>query len=104
MPRRKKMTVNEMIRNGGLLNFKRSLRYAARFGEACEILGRPPTLSEYREIHGLSRAQGFRDQSAWRKCVPGLSVLEVVSDGALASRGLGEEDREDLIARELAGG
>lgn len=102
MPRRKKVTVAEMIRRGGLINFRAALRYASRFGLACEALGHPPTIKEYQEFHGLSQAQAYRDWQSWRKCVPGYGVLEVVSDEALAKRGLSESDREDAIARELA--
>jgi len=103
MPRRKKVTVGQMVVNGGWRSTRQALRYASRFGTACEILGHPPTIEEYQDVHGLSRAQAFRDQKAWRTCVPGYSVLEVVSDDALRQRGLSPEDREELIARELAG-
>lgn len=80
------------------------MRYASRFGLACEALGHAPTIKEYQEFHGLKHAQAYRDWRAWRKCVPGYGVLEVVSDEALKARGLSEIDREDAIARELAGG
>lgn len=102
--RRKKVTANEMIVRGGFRNFRSALRFAARHGEACAGLGHVPTIKEYEEFHGLSRAQAYRDWQAWRKCVPGFSVLEVVSDEALQYRGLSEEDREDAIARWLAEG
>lgn len=102
MGRRKKVTLAEMIRAGGWANTRIALRYASRFGMACESLGRVPSAEEYAEFHGLSRAQGFRDQKAWRKCVPGYSVLEVVSSEALSARGLSEEDREGVIAVELS--
>lgn len=104
MARRKKVTLGEMIRTGGWLNTRTALRYASRFGMACEGLGRVPTAEDYAEFHGLSRAQAFRDQKAWRLCVPGYSVLEVVSSDALSARGLSEADREEAIASELADG
>lgn len=100
---RKKLTANEMIRSGGLLNFRRSLRHASRYGQACELAGRLLTIEEYGEFVGLSRSQAFREQAAWRACCGRLSVFEVVSTEALAKRGFSEEQREDVIARELAG-
>lgn len=102
--RRKKVTPTEMIRAGGLVSFRRALRFASRYGLACEALGHPPTVAEYHEFHGLARAQAYRDFQSWRKCVPDFSVLEVVSDEALKARGLSESDRESVIAEELAGG
>lgn len=102
MPRRKKVTVGEMIVRGGLRNFRGALRYASRFGLACEALGHAPTIKEYQEFHGLAQAQAYKDWAAWKKCVPGYGVLEVVSDEALVARGLSEVDREDAIARWLA--
>lgn len=100
-PRRKKVTLGQMIRAGGWLNTRTALRYASRLGEACEGLGHVPTPEEYADFHSLSRAQAFRDQRAWRKCVPGYSVFEVVSSEALSARGLSEADREGIIAAEL---
>lgn len=103
-PRRAKLTANEMIRNGGLLNFRRSLRHASRYGQACDLASRLLTIEEYGEFVGLSRSQAFREQAAWRACCGRLSVVEVVSSEALEIRGFTEEQREDVIARELAGG
>jgi hypothetical protein len=91
-----------MIVRGGLRNFQGALRFAARHGEACGGLGHAPTIKEYQEFHGLSQAQAYRDWQAWKRCVPGLSVYEVVSDEALEEKGLSEADREDAIARWLA--
>jgi uncharacterized protein YjiS (DUF1127 family) len=104
MPRRKRITANEMIRNGGLMNFRRALRHAARYGTACREAGHLLTLDEYRDWMGLSRSQAFREQQAWRACCGELSVLEVVSTEALESKGFTEDEREETIARELAGG
>jgi len=104
MPRRKRVTLGQMIVSGGWRETRQALRYVSRYGLACQALGHPPTIEEYRQFHGLSQAQAYRDQQSWRKCVPGFTVLEVVSSEALASRGLTEEEREDLIARELSGG
>lgn len=103
-PRRRKVTAAEMIVRGGLRNFRSALRYASRFGEACGGLGHPPSIEEYQDFHALSRAQAYRDWQAWKRCVPEYGVLEVVSASALEYRGLSEADREDYIARELAGG
>jgi hypothetical protein len=99
---RKKLTANEMIRRGGLLNFRRALRHASRYGQACDMAGKLLTLDEYRDFVGLSRAQAFREQAAWRACCGSLAVFEVVSTDALSKRGFSEEQREDVIARELA--
>lgn len=101
-PRKRKVTLPEMVRAGGWRNTRQALRYASRFGQAAEGLGHVPTIAEYMEFHGLSRAQAFKDQKAWRTCVPGYGVLEVVSAEALAERGLSEEDRESAIAEWLA--
>jgi len=101
---RKKMTAHRMILNGGLLNFRRAVRHAARYGAACSM-ERPPrllTLAEYWQVTGLSRAQAFREQQAWRACCGSLSVVEVVSEEALRKKGFTEEQREDVIARELS--
>jgi len=103
MPRKKRVSLGEMVIRGGFHSTRVALRYASRFGLACEILGHPPTIEEYQEIHGLSRSQAYKDWKAWRRCVGEYSVLEVVSDEALMSRGLSDVDREDLIAQELAG-
>ncbi len=100
--RRRKVTVSEMLVRGGYRNFRAALRYASRVGQACEALGHAPDIKEYQEFHGLSQAQAYRDWRGWKKCVPGFSVLEVVSTEALRERGLSEEDREDAIARDLA--
>jgi uncharacterized protein YjiS (DUF1127 family) len=103
MARRKRITANEMIRNGGLLNFRRAVRHASRYGRACREAGQLLTLDEYRDWMGLSRSQAFREQAAWRACCGDFSVVEVVSTEALESKGFTEEQREELIARELAG-
>lgn len=99
---KKKVTAASMILNGGVRNFRFALRYASRFGTAAEALGHAPSIVEYREFHALSQAQAYRDWKAWKLCVPEFGVLEVVSDEALAARGLSEEDREDQIARWFA--
>lgn len=99
---RKKMTAHRMILNGGVLNFRRAIRHAARFGAACSMEGRLLTLVEYQDVTGLSRAQAYREQQAWRACCGELSVLEVVSEEALRQKGFTEEEREEVIARELA--
>jgi len=101
-PRKKRVTLGQMIVAGGFHDTRVALRYASRFGLACEILGHAPTIEEYQEVHGLSRAQAYKDWKAWKRCVGGYSVLEVVSTEALEARGLTEADREDAIARELA--
>lgn len=102
-PRRAKMTAHRMILNGGFLNFRRAVRHAARYGAACSMEGRLLTLDEYWQTTGLSRSQAFREQQAWRACCPGYSVLEVVGEEALRGRGFTEAQREEVIARELAG-
>lgn len=101
---RRKMTAHRMILSGGFLNFRRAVRHAARYGSACAVAGRPLTLAEYWDVTGLSRAQAFREQQAWRACCGDLSVLEVVSEKALRSKGFSEAQREEVIARELSSG
>jgi hypothetical protein len=102
MARTKRVTAGEMIVSGGLLNFTRAVRHASRYGLAAEALGHLPDLDEYREFIGISRAQAFREQQAWRRCVGDLGVLDVVSEEALASRGFTEQEREEAIAVWLA--
>jgi len=104
MPRRKRLTANEMIRNGGYFNFRRAVKHASRYGSACSVAGRLLTLQEYITVTGLSQAQAYREQQSWRACCGSLSVLEVVSEDALADRGFTDGEREEVIAKELAGG
>ena len=100
---RKKVTASSMILRGGLMNFRRSLRFASRYGLAVDALhkelGRLPTLAEYQDFMGLSRAQAFREQQAWRACCGDVTVLEAVSGAALEQKGWTEDEREDAIAR-----
>jgi hypothetical protein len=104
MPRRKRMTAAQMLLSGGYLNFRRAVRHAARYGAACSVEGHLLTLDEYWALTGLSRSQAFREQAAWRACCGSLSVLEVVSESALAEKGFTEQEREEVIVRQLAGG
>jgi hypothetical protein len=101
-PRKKKPTLGGMILAGGWHDTRVALRYASRYGLACEGVGHAPSIEEYRSFHGLSRAQAYKDWKAWKRCVGEVSPLEVVSDEALAERGMSESDREDAIARWLA--
>jgi hypothetical protein len=101
--RRKKVTAHSMILSGGVLNFRRAVRHAARFGAACSEAGRLLTFAEYVDRGWVSRAQAYKDLAAWRACCGELSVLDVVSSDALDSRGFTEEEREEVIARQLAG-
>lgn len=104
-PRRKRVTAGSMIGRGGLTKFAQAVRFAARYSEACDGLGRLCTLEEYRLFRGMSSAQVFREQKAWRDCVgPELSVLEVISEAALKKKGWTEEQREAAIGRWLSGG
>lgn len=101
-PRKKKPTLGAMIVAGGWHDTRVALRYASRYGLACEGLGHAPSIDEYASFHRLSRAQAYKDWKAWKRCVGDVSPLEVVSDEALAQRGMSESDREDAIARWLA--
>jgi hypothetical protein len=93
-----------MILNGGLVNFRRAIRHAARYGAACSAGPRLLTVKEYIAASGLSQAQAYRELAAWRACCGDLTVLEVVSSDALVAKGFTEEEREEVIGRELAGG
>lgn len=100
---RKTLTAGEMIANGGLTNFVRAVRFAARYSEACDALGKLCTLEEYQACRGMSRSQAFREQRAWRACAgEGLTVLDVVSESALGHKGWTEEQRTDAIGRWLS--
>lgn len=103
-PRRRRVTVSEMLVRGGYRHFRAALRYAARVGQYVEVHRSAPDIKQYQAFHGLSQAQAYRDWRGWKRCVPDYSVLEVVSDAALRNRGLTDEDREDIIARDIAGG
>lgn len=99
--KRVRLTAGGMILRGGLLNFRRSVRHAARYSAACSTT-RPRrllTLEEYQEVTGLSRAQAFREQQAWRACCGDVTVLEAVSGAVLEDKGWTEDEREDAIAR-----
>ncbi len=98
-----KVTAATMILAGGFLNFRRSVRYAARYGHACGALGRPPNLEEYRLFHGMSLSQAYREQAAWRACVGDLLIYDLVNKDAWADKGFTEQQREDAVARWLAG-
>lgn len=103
MAEKAKVTAAEMVRNGGLTNFRRAVRFAARYGQATSALapklGRAPTINEYRDWYGMSEAQAFKEQAAWRRCMgDGRTVLDVVSEEAWAKKGLTEEQRAESIA------
>ena len=98
VPKRKKITAGSMIRRGGMTNFARAIRFAARYGEAVDALGSLCTLQEYRDFRGMSEAQMWRELRAWRACVPDYTILEVLSEMALKKKGLTEEDRIAAIA------
>jgi hypothetical protein len=104
MPRRRKLTVGQMIEAGGWLNFRRAVRHASRYGRLCREAGRLLDTEEYAAASGLSRAQAYREKQAWRACCGDLTVLEVVSTEALEAKGFTDAEREDVIARSLAAG
>lgn len=91
----------EMIVNGGFLNFNRAVRFAARYGAECRKAGDVLTITEYAKAVGLSREHCYREQQAWRRCVGNVNVMEVISEEALASKGLTEDQRDAAIARYL---
>lgn len=97
-PKRKTVTAGSMIRRGGMTNFVRAVRFAARYGEAVDALGSLCTLEQYREFRGMSQAQAYKEQVAWRRCVPDRSVVEVLSEVSLKEKGLTEDDRIAAIA------
>ena len=101
-PRRVKPRLGQMVVRGGWRSARLALRYASRYGLACEALGHPPTIKEYQGFHGVSQAQAYKEWKAWKVCVGEVSVLEAVSDEALSLRGLSEADREDALARWFA--
>lgn len=99
-----RLTAGGMILRGGYLNFRRAVRHAARYSAACDQ-ARPRRLlsvAEYQEATGMSRAQCFREQQAWRACCGEVTVLEAVSGAALAKKGWTEQEREEVIARWFA--
>src|SRR5580692_464124 len=98
MAARKGPTANEMIRNGGIANFVRAVRYAARYSDLCSKQVPPKllTLREYRDAAGVSKQHWFREQKAWRACVGSdVSILELVSEAGMKDRGWTEAERED---------
>ena len=98
------LSTKSMIERGGLVNFFRAVRYAARYSEVADVLGHLPTLYEYQEARGMSRSQAFREQRAWRACVgrDGPSLVEFLPVEAFAKKGWTESERMDAIARWLS--
>jgi hypothetical protein len=100
-----RVTAGSMIANGGLTNFVRAVRFAARYSEACDGLGKLCSLDEYREFRGMSQAQAYREQRAWRRCVgKDLTVLDVISKAALRQKGWTEDERVEALGRWLSRG
>ena len=55
-----------------------ALRFVVEYGRACDDLEEETlTVEEYGDHVGISRAQAFRRQSAFRTCFPGDDVLDV---------------------------
>jgi len=54
-----------------------ALRFLVEYGRTCDELGEEVTIDVYADHVGLSRSQGFRRQSAFRKCFPADDVLNV---------------------------
>lgn len=94
---------SSMIAKGGMANFVRAVRFAARYSHQCDKAGRLLTLVEYQKASGLSRSMCFKEQKAWRRCFDeNVGVLDVVSEAALEKKGWTEDERETAIARFLA--
>jgi hypothetical protein len=102
--KRRGPSATEMIVKGGFLNFNRAVRFAARYGAECRKAGDVLTITEYAKAVGMTRAHCYREQQAWRKCVGNFTVQEILSEEALAGKGLTEDQREAAIARELLQG
>jgi hypothetical protein len=100
----KDRSVAEIIIRSGFLNLRRSVKYAAKYSKACDKAGRLLTLQEYWEATGLSRAQAYREQDAWRKCFGDDTLLEVVTKEAIRSKGWSLQEREAAILRWFDGG
>lgn len=92
-------SIAEIIIRAGYLNLRRSVRYAAKHSKYSTEAGHLLNLREYMEASGLSPAQAFREQQAWRKCFGDDTLLEVVHREAIASKGWTEEEREAAILR-----
>lgn len=102
MARRRTLTAKEMIERGGYANFIRAVRFSARYSGVAQELGHLPTLIEYQQARGMSVAQAYREQKAWRDCVgDDTTLLETIADKTIADGGWSEADREDAIARWL---
>jgi hypothetical protein len=53
------------------------MRFVVEYGPWAEREGREPLIDEYAEYLGLSRAQAFRRQAAFRECSPNQDVMSV---------------------------
>lgn len=89
----------EIIIKAGFLNLRRAVRYAAKYSKYSSEAGHLLNLREYMEASGMSPAQAFREQAAFKKCFGDLTLLEVVHREAIASKGWTEEQREAAILR-----
>jgi len=102
--KRRGPSAQQMIEAGGFWNFVRAIRFASRYGALCKQEGDLLTMREYAAKAGLSNTHAFREQQAWRACVGReLTVLDVLSEEVLAKHGYTETQRQEAIARELAG-
>jgi hypothetical protein len=104
-PKVKPPTAVEMIKAGGLRNYRRALKFVARYSHESTKAGRLLTLKEYMAARGLSPAMAYKEQQAWRACVgPDVTLLEIVSEAAMKDKGWTEDQREQAIAVFLGGG
>jgi hypothetical protein len=62
---------------GGFRTATKALTYLALWGTVYEDLGRAPTMPEYVEWWGRSRATCYRDKQAFEACFPGVDVEEM---------------------------
>jgi hypothetical protein len=75
LPKRAPRTIAEAaVGRGGFRTATKALTYLALWGTVFEDLGRAPTMPEYVEWWGRSRATCYREKQAFEKCFPGVEV------------------------------
>jgi hypothetical protein len=95
-----------MIEAGGLINFVRAVRFAARYGAACRDAKKageisPLTITEYAKRVGMTRDHCYREQRAWRSCCGDVNVLEVIAEEMWTRHVYSLDQVEAAIARQL---
>jgi hypothetical protein len=74
------------LRNGGFRKVLTALTFAWCWAVVWAELDRPPTIHEYYEWWGQSRATAYREQQCWQTCFPHEDVDEFIQRVGLVER------------------